>query len=174
MPFTKNQASLDTNILYYFHAVGRLDLIWALFPGGVWIDPAVLQEIHNEFCTDLETRLRAQGLVFQIERQFEDKHYVEMAEIKARRRGLKHADIVTIVVAGKRGITCLSADDAVRKTCEERRIAFARHLGCLAEAIERSLLSSGEALTILDGFLGDGLYLPHSVVKDFRRRWKTG
>jgi len=169
MPFSRNQASLDTNILYYFHAVGRLDLIWALFPEGVWIDPAVLQEIRIEFGADLETYLSEQGFVFRIERQFEDRHYVEMAEIKARRRGLKHADIVTVVVAGKQDITCLSADEPVRKTCEERGIPFARHLGCLEEAIKRGLLDDKEALIVLEGFLDEGLYLPRSLVEDFRQ-----
>ncbi|HHJ19458.1 MAG TPA: hypothetical protein ENJ84_06475 [Gammaproteobacteria bacterium] len=172
MPFSSRQASLDTNILYYFHAVGRLDLLWALFPEGVWIDPAVLQEIRDELGTDIEDSLRGQGLVFHVEKQFEDRHYVEMAEIKARHRGLKHADIVTIVVAGKRGITCLSADDPVRKTCEERNIPFARHLGCLDEAIARGLLTGEEALALLDGFIVEGLYLPRSLVNEFRSKWK--
>ncbi len=173
MPFSNSQASLDTNILYYFHVVGRLDLIWALFPEGVWIDPAVLQEIREEFGADLEIHLKEQGFVFQTERQFKDKHYLEMAEIKARRRGLKHADIVTIVVAGKQGATCLSADDPVRKTCDERQIPFARHLGCLDEAIRRGLLCGDEALVILDLFLDEGLYLSGSLVDDFRKSWKS-
>jgi len=171
MPFRNAQACADTNILYYFYAIGRLDLVWALFPDGIWIDPAVLREIREVFGADLEEWLGEQDCPFQIERQFEDRHYLEMAEIKARRPGLKHADIVTIVIAGKQGITCLSADDAVRKTCEERGVSFARHVGCLDEAVCRGLLTQGEALALLDALLEEGLYLPQSLIKRFREKW---
>jgi|GEM_PF-1488618 len=172
MPFRNTQASVDTNILYCFYEIGRLDLVWSLFPGRVWIDPAVLQEIREEFGTDVEVWLREQGFDFQTERQFEDRHYLEMAEIKARHRGLKHADIVTIVVAGKHGITCLSADDAVRKNCEERDIAFARHLGCLDEATRRGFLNGKKAMELLSGFLKEGLFPPRALVEQYQNKWQ--
>ena len=173
MPFRKCQASVDTNILYYFFAAGRLDILWTLFPEGIWIDPAVFYEIRREFENDLEAWLHEQGLGYQVERQFEDAHYVEMAEIKARHRGLKHPDIATIVVAGKHGVTCLSADDAVRKTCDERDIPFARHIGCLEEAVRREVITSAEALRILEAFLEEGLYLPLPLVTECREKWRN-
>lgn len=172
MPFHNTQACVDTNILYYFYVIGRLDLVWALFPDGIWIDPAVLHEIREVFGANLENWLRKQNYPFQIELQFEDRHYLEMAEIKARRPGLKHADIVTIVIAGKHGITCLSTDDAVRKTREERNIAFARHLVCLEAAVQRHLLNSKQATNLLNGFLDEGLFLPHFLVKHYRCKWQ--
>lgn len=173
MPFRKRQASVDTNILYYFFAAQRLDILWSLFPEGIWIDPSVFYEIRREFGNDLEAWLREQSLGYQVERQFEDAHYLEMAEIKARHRGLKHPDIATIVVAGKRGITCLSADDAVRKTCDERGIPFARHIGCLEEAVLREVIAPAEATRILEVFLEEGLYLPLPLVTECREKWRN-
>ncbi len=172
MPFSRSQASLDTNILRYFFAAGRLDLIWKLFPNGIWIDPTVLHELRREFGDALDSGLERDGFPFQIERRFEDHDYVQMAEIKARHRALKHPDIVTVVVAEKQGITCLSADDVVRKVCQERGIPFARHLGCLDEAVSRGLLGPEEALDLMEKFLEDGLYLPAPLVERYRREWK--
>jgi len=171
MPFSRRQASLDTNILRYFFAAGRLDLIWALFPDGVWIDPSVLHELRNEFGNALATELSRDGFPFQVERQFDDYDYVQMAEIKARHRALKHPDIVTVVVAEKQGITCLSADDVVRKVCEERGVPFARHLGCLDEAIRRGLLGPADAVDLMEGFLAGGLYLPRTIIETYRKKW---
>jgi len=173
MPFRKRQASVDTNILYYFFAAGRLDILWTLFPEGIWIDPTVFYEIRREFENDLKAWLYEQGLGYQVERQFEDAHNVEIAEIKARHRGLKHPDIATIVVAGKHGIACLSADDAVRKTCDERGIHFARHIGCLEEAVRREIIVPAEAIRILDAFQTEGLYLPLPLVTECRESWRN-
>ena len=171
MPFSHSQASLDTNILCYFHAAGRLDLIWKLFPEGIWIDPPVLYELRTEFDGGPEAGLEQQGFQFLVERQFEDHDYVQMAEIKARHRALKHPDIVTLVVAEKQGITCLSADDVIRKVCEERGIPFARHLGCLDEAVLRGLLRPGGAAALMETFLERGLYLPAAMVDRYHRKW---
>jgi len=172
MPFSHTQASLDTNILYYFHAAGRLDLIWNLFPDGLWIDPTVLHELRKELGGTFEADLEQDGFQFQVERQFEDHDYVQMAEIKARHRALKHPDIVTVVVAEKQSITCLSADDVVRKVCEERGIPFARHLGCLDEAVRRKLLEPADAAALMAEFLEGGLYLPAAMVAKYRSRWR--
>lgn len=172
MPFSRSQASLDTNILRYFFAAGRIDLIWALFPDGIWIDPSVLYELRSEFGDALAANLERDGFPFQVERQFEDHHYVQMAEIKARHRALKHPDIVTVVVAEKQDATCLSADDVVRKICEERGIPFARHLGCLDEAVSRELLGPADAVGLMEEFLEGGLYLPGFMVERYRRKWE--
>ncbi len=173
MPFDHTQASLDTNILRYFFEAGRLDLIWALFPDGIWIDPSVLYEVRKEFGDALDSELKQGGFLFQVERRFEDHDYVQMAEIKARHRALKHPDIVTVVVAEKQGIACLSADDVVRKVCEERGIPFARHLGCLDEAVGRKLLEPGNAASLMEQFLEAGLYLPAAMVQNYQKKWRS-
>ena len=97
---------------------------------------------------------------------------MQMAEIKARHRALKHPDIATVVVAEKQGITCLSADDVVRKVCEERGIPFARHLGCLDEAVSRELLGLADAVDLMEKFLEGGLYLPAAMVARYRNKWR--
>ena len=75
MPFSRGQASLDTNILRYFFAAGRLDLIWALFPDGIWIDPTVLYELRKELGDALDGGLESGGFPFQVERRFDDRDY---------------------------------------------------------------------------------------------------
>jgi len=37
MPFTRTSASADTCVLSDFIAVGRPDLLWRLFPDGIWL-----------------------------------------------------------------------------------------------------------------------------------------
>lgn len=172
MPFSRLEASADTNILSDFYCANHVGLLWQLFPDGIWIDPYILEEIRCKFGYDFLNELKRLNLTHQVERNFEDIHYAEMAEIKARRRGLKHSDIACIVIASKRGITCLSSDDAVRKTCQERGIPLARHLSCLQTAVDRHLISAGNAIFLLQSFIDNGLYLPVDLVDEHLARWE--
>lgn len=167
MPFTRTSASADTCVLSDFIAAGRPDLLWRLFPDGIWIDPGAAIEIQVQFGPSILANLRAQGCEPLIERGFEPGDYIEMAEIKTRRPALRHPDIACVVLARMHGATCLSSDGAVRKTCQERGILMAGQVGCLTEAIDRRLLKRTQAQDLLRTFLANGLYLPTSVVAGF-------
>lgn len=167
MPFTRTTASADTCVLSDFIAVGRPDLLWRLFPDGIWIDAGVALELQLQFGTSVLADLRIQACEPLVERGFEASHYIEMAEIKTRRPALRHPDIACVVLARMHGATCLSSDGAVRKTCQERGVLIAGQVGCLTEAIDRLLLNRAQAQDLLRTFLANGLYLPASVVTGF-------
>ena len=167
MPFTRTSASADTCVLSDFIAAGRPDLLWRLFPDGIWIDPGATIELQVQFGTSILADLRTQGCEPLIERGFEPVDYIEMAEIKTRRPALRHPDIACVVLARMHGATCLSSDGAVRKTCQERGIQMAGQVGCLTEAVARLLLKRAQAQDLLQIFLANGLYLPASVVASF-------
>jgi len=152
-----------------FIAVGRPDLLWRLFPDGMWIDPGTTIELQVQFGASILADLRTQGCEPLIERGFEPVDYIEMAEIKSRRPALRHPDIACVVLARMHGATCLSSDGAVRKTCRERGIPIAGQVGCLMEAVDRRLLTRARAQDLLRAFLANGLYLPASVVAGFLR-----
>lgn len=168
MPPLKDSASADTCVVSDFLATSRLDLLGGLFPQGLWIDPSVLQELSVQFGESVLDDLRSQGCVVLIERGFGPDDYLEMAEIKRRRPALLHPDVVSVVLARMHDATCLSSDGAVRKTCQERGIDVAGHVGCLRQGMVRGLLSHRQASDLLDRMLERGLYLPASVVDDFR------
>lgn len=167
MPFTRTTASADTCVLSDFIAVGRADLLWRLFPDGIWIDPSAAQELQAHYGTGALADLRTQGCEPLVERNFDVRDYVEMAEIKRRRPALLHPDIACVVLARMHGATCLSSDAAVRKTCQERGIPMAGQVGCLEEAVKRRLLKRAEGQDLLRAFLAKGLFLPSSVVAGF-------
>ena len=167
MPFTRTTASADTCVLSDFITGGRPDLLTQLFPHGIWVDAAVIVELTDQFGASCRDRAQAAGLNLLVERGYDAAHYAEMAEIKRTRPGMRHADIVTVVLARKIGGTCLSSDAAVRKTCKERGLRFAGHLGCLQVGIERRLLGKDDAGGLLHLFLDNGLYLPQVEVRRF-------
>lgn len=174
MPFTRTTASADTCVLSDFIAVGHLELLWRLFLDGIWTDSGIVLELQDRFGSSVVDELRACACELLIERSFQDRHYFEMAEIKARRPTLRHPDIACVVVAGMHGATCLSSDAAVRRTCKERSVFVAGHVGCLQEAVARRLIDSAQAIDLLDRFLVNGLYLLPAVVSEFREEmWKS-
>ncbi|MCV5289787.1 hypothetical protein OFB97_31100, partial [Escherichia coli] len=59
--------------------------------------------------------------------------------------------------------TCLSADNAVYKTCAERGVKAARHGGLLQEAVRRRLIHKQQALMHFQFFLDRGLTMKSSV-----------
>jgi len=122
MPFTKTTASADTCVLSDFVAVGRTDLLSRLFPDGIWVDASVVVELEDQFGSSVRQEMTEGGCELLIERGYNPAHYVEMADIKRTRPGMRHPDIATVVLARRYGGTCLSSDAAVRKTCTERGI----------------------------------------------------
>ncbi len=163
MPFSCPRCVIDTNVLSDFYECDCIQLIWDLFPGGVWIDPYVSEELKVKFELDVQAELTARQLPYNFTNDYEPEHYAEMAEIKARRRALKHADISCILNAGLNDATCLSADNAVFKTCQERNVRVTRHGGILVEAIARGLVTKAEALAFFLAFLERGLTMKPSV-----------
>ncbi|WP_233592973.1 hypothetical protein [Candidatus Pantoea deserta] len=128
-----------------FHECGCLALIWQLFPGGVWIDPYVCEELKAKYSLDVQHALAHLQLPYTFTNDYEPQHYAEMQEIKTRRRALKHADISCVIQARLQQATCLSADNAVCKTCQERGIKVSQHGGILEEAVNRNLISKAQA-----------------------------
>lgn len=57
MPFQCPRCVIDTNVLSDFHECGCLALIWQLFPGGVWIDPYVCEELKSKYQLDVQHAL---------------------------------------------------------------------------------------------------------------------
>lgn len=170
MPFSRTSASADTCALSDFIRAGRVELLWQLFPDGIWVDASAIIELQTEFGSAVIDDLRARGCEPLLERAFEDRHYLEMAEIKRRRPALRHPDIACVVLAGMHGATCLSSDGAVRKTCQERGVLVAGQVGCLEEAVRRRLMSRAVAKDLLQEFLTNGLYLPRQLILDFLGR----
>lgn len=103
MPFTRTTASADTCVLSDFITGGRPDLLTQLFPDGIWVDAAVIVELTDQFGASCRDRAQAAGLNLLVERGYDAAHYAEMAEIKRTRPGMRHADIVTVVLARKIG-----------------------------------------------------------------------
>jgi len=170
MPFTRTTACADTCVLSDFIRAGRVELLWQLFPDGIWVDASAVIELQTEFGSAVLDDIRSRGCEPLFERAFEDRHYLEMAEIKRRRPALRHPDIVCVVLAGMHGATCLSSDAAVRKTCQERGVSIAGQLGCLEQAVQRRLISRAVATDLLREFLTNGLYLPRALIADFLTR----
>lgn len=168
MPFTRATAGADTCVLSDFIAVGHAEILWRLFLDGIWVDAGALIELQGQFGPSVLDDLRARGCEPLIERRFEERHYLEMAEVKKRRPALRHPDIACVVLAGMHGATCLSSDGAVRKTCQERGVLVAGQLGCLEEAVARRRIKREEAKELLRAFLANGLYLPARLVTRFR------
>lgn len=54
MPFQCPRCVIDTNVLSDFYECGCLPLIWQLFPGGVWIDPYVCEELKVKYQLDVQ------------------------------------------------------------------------------------------------------------------------
>lgn len=145
MPFQCPRCVIDTNVLADFHECGCLALIWPLFPGGVWINPYVCEELKAKYSLDVQHALAHLQLPYTFTNDYEPQHYAVMQEIKTRRRALKHADISCVIQARLQQATCLSADNAVCKTCQERGIKVSRHGGILEEAVNRNLISKAQA-----------------------------
>lgn len=163
MPFNCPRCVIDTNVLSDFYEYRCLPIIWSLFPGGVWIDPYVSEELRVKYELDVHQALTGLQLQYNFTNDYDADHYTEMLEIKTRRQALKHADISCILNAGMHDATCLSADNAVYKTCVERDIKVARHGGILKEAVSRQLITKPEALAYFMGFLDRGLTMKPSV-----------
>lgn len=163
MPFECPRGVIDTNVLSDFYEGGCLGLIWQVYPGGVWIDPYVCEELKVKYNLDVQEELARLNLPYNFTNDYEPEHYVEMAEIKIRRRALKYADISCVVNARIHEATCLSADNAVYKTCGERGVKAARHGGLLQEAVRRGLLNKQQALTHFQFFLDRGLTMRPSI-----------
>lgn len=163
MPFECPRCVIDTNVLSDFFESGCLEVIWKIFPGGVWIDPYVCEELKAKYDLDVQQELMRLNLQYNFTNDYEPENLVEMAEIKTRRRALKYADISCVVNARIHDATCLSADNAVYKTCGERGVKAARHGGILQEAVRRQLLTRQEALAIFLLFLERGLTMKSSV-----------
>jgi predicted nucleic acid-binding protein len=170
MPFTKTTASADTCVLSDFIMADRVSLLFHLFPEGIRVDASVIVELQEQFGASVREQVSASGCDLLIERAYEAAHYAEMAEIKRHRPGMRHADITTVVLAGKYQGTCLSSDGAVRKTCQERSILVSGHLGCLQAGVERALCSSGQAADLVSKFMENGLYLPDKLVTNFLKK----
>lgn len=163
MPFQCPRCVIDTNVLSDFYGCDCLALIWQLFPGGVWIDPYVCEELKVKYQLDVQQTLARLQLPYVFTNDYEPEHYAEMQEIKVRRRALKHADISCVLQARLQDATCLSADNAVFKTCQERGIRVARHGGILEEAINRHMLSKAQARHFFQAFLDRGLTMKPSI-----------
>ncbi|AEX50944.1 hypothetical protein GRAQ_00090 [Rahnella aquatilis CIP 78.65 = ATCC 33071] len=163
MPFERQKCVVDTNVLSDFYQCECLKLIWDLYPQGVWIDPYVSEELKVRYMLDVQHELQQLGLFYNFTNNYEPEHYLEMAEIKSRRRALKTADISCIVNAKMNDATCLSADNAVYKTCTERGLKAARHGGILEECVRRELITRGKAREYFLAFLDRGLTMKPSV-----------
>ena len=163
MPFQCPRCVIDTNVLSDFYECGCLPLIWQLFPGGVWSDPYVSEELKVKYQLDVQHALAHLQLPYTFTNDYEPEHYAEMQEIKERRRALKHADISCVIQARLQQATCLSADNAVYKTCQERGIKVSRHGGILEEAVKRDMISKAQALRFFQGFLDRGLTMKPSI-----------
>jgi len=163
MPFECPRCVIDTNVLSDFYECECIQLIWSLFPGGVWIDPYVCEELKAKYDLDVQQELARLQLPYNFTNDFEPEHYAEMQEIKARRRALKHADISCVINARVNQATCLSADNAVYKTCQERQVRVARHGGILLEAVKREMITKTQALEFFQAFLDRGLTMKPSV-----------
>lgn len=171
MPFTKTAASADTCVVTDFYAASRLDLLWRLFPDGLWLDASVLLELHDMHGENILQALSGFTPPHRVEKHWEDSDYELMRVIKSRHRALTHPDIASVVLAHKYGIACLSSDAALFKTCGEYGVPAVRHVGLLDESISRHLIVAKEALTLLDGFVADGLFLPIALIEERRQRW---
>lgn len=166
MPFQGDRCVVDTNVLSDFFSSGCLGLLWQLFPGGVWIDPYVSEEAKVKFGLDVHMELSQLNLAYNFTNNYDENYYVEMGEIKARKQALKHADICCVINAKIHNATCLSADRAVVKTCEERGLKYARHGGILIELVSRNLITKAEALAYFNNFLSNGLIMRESIRDD--------
>ncbi|MCG3101492.1 hypothetical protein MAQ58_18825 [Enterobacter sp. DRP3] len=158
---------LDTNIISDFHEARCLHLLWQLYPGGVWIDPHVSEELRRKFGLDVHQTLAELQLDYNFTNDYAPELLAEMLEIKQRRRALKFADISCIINARLNDAVCLSADNAVYKLCQERNVLVARHGGLLAECVRRELITKAEALEHLTTFLNAGLTMPDEVRDNF-------
>lgn len=163
MPFSCPRCVVDTNVMSDFYQCNCLELIWSLYPGGVWIDPYVSEELKTQFGLNVQLTLEALQLPYQFTSNYDEVQLLEMVEIKKRRRALKFADISCIVNAKINDAVCLSADKAVVKTCAERGVKVARHGGLLEESLKRDYITKPQALTFLSGFLSQGLTMPPSL-----------
>ena len=163
MPFECPRCVIDTNVLSDFYEGKCLDLIWQIYPGGVWIDPYVCEELKAKYNLDVQEQLTRLQLPYNFTNDYEPEHFIEMAEIKNRRRALMYADISCVVNARIHDATCLSADNAVYKTCAERGVKAARHGGLLQEAVHRRLIHKQQALMHFQFFLDRGLTMKSSV-----------
>lgn len=163
MPFECTRCVIDTNVLSDFYEGGCLLLIWKIYPDGVWIDPYVCEELKSKYALNVQEELSRLRLQYNFTNDYEPEHFIEMAEIKTRRRALKYADISCIVNARIHDATCLSADNAVYKTCVERGVKAARHGGLLQEAVHRGFVSKHQVLTHFNFFLERGLTMKPSI-----------
>lgn len=163
MPFNCSRCVVDTNVLSDFFECRCLNLIWNIFPDGVWIDPYVCEELKTKYDLNVQKELNRLRLPYRFTNDYDPGHFVEMAEIKTRKRALKYADISCIINARLHHATCLSADNAVFKTCVERGVKAARHGGILQEAVRRDLLTKPQALGHFECFLSRGLTMKTSV-----------
>lgn len=163
MPFTCPRACADTNVLCDFYLAGCIEIIWHLYPDGVWIDPYVHEELKVKYNLDVYHALQVKGLEYISTKNYSAEQLMQMAEIKTRKRALKFADISCIVNSGIHDAVCLSADNAVVSICIERNIKVARHCGILEEAIRREIITKNIAYVHLIKFLDNGLTLPPKV-----------
>ena len=163
MPFTCPRCVIDTNVMSDFFEGQCVRLIWRLFPDGVWIDPYVCEEFKAKYGLEVQRELEKHGLQYRFTADYLPEQLAEMAEIKARRMALKYADISCIVNARVNNATCLSADNAVYKTCLERGVKAARHGGILQEAVRRQHLTKVQALAYFHTFLARGLTMKSAV-----------
>lgn len=163
MPFECPRCVIDTNVLSDFFECGCLPLIWQMYPGGVWIDPYVSEELKAKYNLDVQSELGRLQLEYSFTNDYEPDHFVEMAEIKSRKAALKTADIACIMNAKIHDATCLSADMAVYRTCSDRGVKAARHGGILQEAVKRNLISKADASTFFSLFLDRGLMMKPSI-----------
>lgn len=163
MPFECRRCVIDTNVLSDFFECGCLNLIWQIFPEGVWIDPYVCEELKAKYNLDVQSELNRLQLQYNFTNDYEPEHFAEMAEIKTRRRALKYADISCVVNARIHDATCLSADNAVFKTCDERGVKAARHGGILQEAVTRQFITKAQAREYFQFFLDNGLTMKLSI-----------
>lgn len=163
MPFECPRCVIDTNVLSDFFECGCLHLIWRIFPGGVWIDPYVCEELKAKYDLDVQQELGRLNLQYFFTNDYDAEHFAEMGEIKARKAALKTADIACIMNAKIHGATCLSADMAVYKTCADRGVKVARHGGILLEAVRRQMLTNDEARGYFEFFIERGLMMKPSI-----------
>lgn len=167
MPFTRNAASADTCVLSDFLKARRPDLLARLFPDGIRVDASVVFELTDSFGYRVCEQLADYNCHLMIERDYEPIHYSAMATIKQTRPALRHPDIATLVLAEKYQLACLSSDKAVRKTCGERGILIAGHIGCLKTCVERRWLDPATGVALLNTFKENGLYLPADKAAQF-------
>lgn len=156
MPFECPRCVIDTNVLSDFYEGGCLGLIWQVYPGGVWIDPYVCEELKAKYNLNVQEELARLQLPYNFTNDYEPEHYVEMAEIKTRRRALKYADISCVVNARIHEATCLSADNAVYKTCGERGVKAADMVDFFKKLSAEGFLVSNTPLRIFNFSLSVG------------------